>query len=65
LIFNENNILTSVKTKSGKEYFAKKFISNIEIRSTIILGRKTEKIFPEQCSELGTGFFMFQCLFGA
>lgn len=36
-IFNENNKLTSVKTKSGKEYAAKKFISNIEIRSTIKL----------------------------
>jgi phytoene dehydrogenase-like protein len=36
-IFNENNRLTSVKTKSGKEYAAKKFISNIEIRSTIKL----------------------------
>lgn len=31
------DILTSVKTKSGKEYHAKKFISNIEIRSTINL----------------------------
>ncbi|MDM1556600.1 MULTISPECIES: NAD(P)/FAD-dependent oxidoreductase [Chryseobacterium] len=36
-IFNENNILTSVKTKTGKEYVAKRFISNIEIRSTITL----------------------------
>lgn len=37
-IFNENNnILTAVKTKSGKEYAAKQFISNIEIRSAIKL----------------------------
>lgn len=36
-IFNENNRLTSVKTKSGKEYASKQFISNIEIRSTIKL----------------------------
>lgn len=36
-IFNENNTLASVKTKSGKEYAAKQFISNIEIRSTIKL----------------------------
>ncbi|AZA91387.1 Uncharacterized conserved protein [Chryseobacterium nakagawai] len=36
-IFNENNTLTSVKTKTGKEYAAKKFISNIEIRSAIKL----------------------------
>ena len=36
-IFNENNSLASVKTVSGKEYFAKQFISNIEIRSTIKL----------------------------
>lgn len=32
-----NDVLTSVKTKSGKEYHSKKFISNIEIRSTIQL----------------------------
>lgn len=36
-IFNENNTLTSVKTTSGKEYAARQFISNIEIRSTIKL----------------------------
>lgn len=36
-IFNENNSLASVKTVSGKKYFAKQFISNIEIRSTIKL----------------------------
>lgn len=36
-IFNENNSLASVKTTSGKEYFAKQFISNIEIRATIKL----------------------------
>ncbi|MEY8761514.1 phytoene desaturase family protein [Chryseobacterium tongliaoense] len=37
MIFNENEILTSVKTKSGKEYAAKQFISNIEIRSVVQL----------------------------
>ncbi|MCI3937330.1 NAD(P)/FAD-dependent oxidoreductase [Chryseobacterium aahli] len=36
-IFNENNILTSVKTTAGKEYSATQFISNIEIRSAIKL----------------------------
>ncbi|WP_284463306.1 NAD(P)/FAD-dependent oxidoreductase [Chryseobacterium sp.] len=36
-IFDENNIVTSVKTVTGKEYTAKRFISNIEIRSTIKL----------------------------
>ncbi|NIF07690.1 NAD(P)/FAD-dependent oxidoreductase [Chryseobacterium sp. Tr-659] len=36
-IFNENNVLTSAKTKSGKEYTARQFISNIEIRSTVKL----------------------------
>ena len=36
-IFNENNTLTSVKTKAGKEYSANQFISNIEIRSAIKL----------------------------
>lgn len=36
-IFDENNIVTSVKTVTGKEYTAKRFISNIEIRSTVKL----------------------------
>jgi len=36
-IFDDNNVLASVKTASGKEYTAKKIISNIEIRSTIKL----------------------------
>jgi phytoene dehydrogenase-like protein len=36
-IFNETGVLSSVKTKEGKEYTAKKFISNIEIRSFIKL----------------------------
>ncbi|MFY7816114.1 MAG: phytoene desaturase family protein [Chryseobacterium taeanense] len=36
-IFNENDVLTGVRTKAGKEYFAGKFISNIEIRSAIKL----------------------------
>ncbi|GAB0156376.1 NAD(P)/FAD-dependent oxidoreductase [Chryseobacterium sp. Alg-005] len=36
MIFNDD-VLVSVKTKSGKEYHAKKFVSNIEIRSTIQL----------------------------
>lgn len=35
--FDENNVLKSAKTKDGKEYFAKQFISNIEIRSAIKL----------------------------
>lgn len=36
MIFHDD-VLTAVKTQSGKEYHAKKFISNIEIRSTIQL----------------------------
>lgn len=36
MIFKDD-LLATVKTKSGKEYHAKKFISNIEIRSTIQL----------------------------
>ncbi|PWN61446.1 phytoene desaturase family protein [Chryseobacterium oncorhynchi] len=36
-VFNENNTVTSVKTVTGKEYTAKRFISNIEIRSTMKL----------------------------
>ncbi|MBW7675062.1 phytoene desaturase family protein [Chryseobacterium chendengshani] len=44
MIFSEDNVLTSVKTKSGKEYTAKKFISNIEIRSVIrLIGEKRLK----------------------
>ncbi len=35
LIFDEKDILTGAKTKLGKEYLAKQFISNIEIRSMI------------------------------
>ncbi len=43
-VFNENNILSAVKTKSGKEYFAKQFISNIEIRSlTKLIGEERLK----------------------
>ncbi|AZA52426.1 phytoene desaturase family protein [Chryseobacterium sp. G0201] len=37
MTFNENGLLSGVKTKEGKEYFAKQIISNIEIRSTIKL----------------------------
>jgi len=37
MTFNENGVLNGVKTKEGKEYFAKQVISNIEIRSTIKL----------------------------
>lgn len=36
-VFNESNTLTSVKTIEGKEYEAQRFISNIEIRSTMKL----------------------------
>jgi all-trans-retinol 13,14-reductase len=36
-IFNENQVLAGVKTSAGKEYHAKNFISNIEIRSAIRL----------------------------
>ncbi|SHE38855.1 phytoene desaturase family protein [Chryseobacterium vrystaatense] len=36
-VFNEHNVLSSVKTKTGKEYSAKKFISNIEIRCAMKL----------------------------
>lgn len=43
-IFNDNNILSGVKTSGGKEYFAKKFISNIEIRTTLkLLGEERLK----------------------
>jgi len=36
-VFDDENVLKSVKTKTGKEFFAKKFISNIEIRTTLDL----------------------------
>lgn len=35
MIFKEDNTIASVKTKQGKEYSAKQFISNIEIRSAL------------------------------
>ncbi|WP_144283342.1 phytoene desaturase family protein [Chryseobacterium echinoideorum] len=34
-IFNSDEALIAAKTKEGKEFYANKFISNIEIRSTI------------------------------
>lgn len=37
MIFNDDEVLMAVKTKNGTEYVAKKFISNIEIRSTLKL----------------------------
>jgi all-trans-retinol 13,14-reductase len=37
LIFDPNNSITGVKTKEGKNYLAKQFISNIEIRSMVRL----------------------------
>jgi len=44
MIFNENNVLSSVRTAEGKEYSAKQFISNIEIRSTLkLIGEKRLK----------------------
>lgn len=43
-IFDENSVLSGVKTSGGKEYFAKKLISNIEIRSTLkLLGEERLK----------------------
>lgn len=42
--FDENNVLKSVKTKNKKHYFAKKFISNIELRNTIdLIGKEKLK----------------------
>lgn len=44
MLFDTNNTVTSVKTKEGKEFFADKFISNIEIRSVIkLIGEKRLK----------------------
>lgn len=37
MIFDDDEVLVAVKTQGGKEYAAKKFISNIEIRSTLRL----------------------------
>lgn len=43
-IFNESNQLSSVKIKNGKEFHAKRFISNIEIRAAIqLIGEKRLK----------------------
>ncbi|UOE40842.1 NAD(P)/FAD-dependent oxidoreductase [Chryseobacterium suipulveris] len=38
--FDENNVLKSVKTKDKKEYFADRFISNIDLKRTIDLAGK-------------------------
>ncbi|ASK30940.1 all-trans-retinol 13,14-reductase [Chryseobacterium sp. T16E-39] len=41
MVFNDDEVLVAVKTRNGKEYAARKFISNIEIRSTIqLIGEK-------------------------
>ncbi len=43
-VFNEDNTLTAVQTTGGREYSAKQFISNIEIRSVIkLIGEKRLK----------------------
>lgn len=54
MIFDEDNILKSVKTKNGKEYFAKKFISNIEIKTTLdLIGREHfKKSFTKRIDDL-------------
>ncbi len=52
--FDENNILTSVKTRNKKQYFASQFISNIEIRNTIkLIGKdKMKKSFVNRVETL-------------
>lgn len=52
--FDENNVLKSVKTKNKKQYFAKKFISNIEIRTTLkLVGEKHfKKAFINRIDDL-------------
>ena len=54
MIFNDELILKSVKTKSGKEYFAEKFISNIEIKTTLdLIGKEHfKKSFTKRIDEL-------------
>lgn len=54
MIFDEDNILQSVKTKNGKEFFAKKFISNIEIRTTLdLIGKeRLKKSFTKRIDDL-------------
>lgn len=54
MIFDEKQILKSVKTKNGKEYFAKKFISNIEIKTTLdLIGREHfKKSFTKRIDDL-------------
>lgn len=40
----EDKMLTSVKTKNGKQFFAKQFVSNIELKTTInLIGRSRLK----------------------
>ena len=54
MIFDEDNVLQSVKTKNGKEFFAKKFISNIEIRTTLdLIGKeRLKKSFTKRIDDL-------------
>ncbi len=52
--FDENNILTSVKTKNKKQYYASQFISNIELRNTMkLIGKdKMKKSFVNRVENL-------------
>lgn len=54
MIFDEQNVITAVKTKSGKSYSAKKFISNIEIRNTLQLvgEHRLKKSFTKRILDL-------------
>ena len=54
MVFDEENILKSVKTKNGKEFHSKKFISNIEIRTTLnLVGKeRLKKSFTKRIDDL-------------
>lgn len=54
MIFDDEQILKSVKTKDEKEFFAKKFISNIEIKTTLdLIGKEhLKKTFTKRIDDL-------------
>lgn len=54
MIFDVENVLKSVKTKNGKGFFAKKFISNIELRTTMnMVGKdRLKKSFTNRINDL-------------
>ncbi|WP_333850659.1 phytoene desaturase family protein [Epilithonimonas sp.] len=53
-VYNEENYLKAVETKGGKQFFAKQFISNIDIRRTVeLIGEdKLKKSYLNRVNDL-------------